>query len=89
VPRRAPAGVVPPGGEAAFLWRFQPLEARPYSVALPLELGAAPGWDGGGGGGGGGAGGASTSTVLVLEGRGYHPARETAEAGGDAAEAAG
>eukprot|EP00879_Flechtneria_rotunda_P014773 GHRR01015437.1.p1 GENE.GHRR01015437.1~~GHRR01015437.1.p1 ORF type:complete len:1087 (+),score=398.72 GHRR01015437.1:1465-4725(+) len=34
-------GVVPPGEVAVFNWLFQPLEAKSYSVALPLTLGDA------------------------------------------------
>jgi hypothetical protein len=36
------AGEVTPGGAAVFNWLFQPLEAKDYSVALPLVLGSQP-----------------------------------------------
>jgi hypothetical protein len=36
------AGKVPPGGAAVFSWLFQPLEAKDYSVALPLVIGSQP-----------------------------------------------
>jgi len=36
------AGEVAPWGVAVFNWLFQPLEAKAYSAALPLTLGALP-----------------------------------------------
>lgn len=35
------SGEIPPGDVAVFNWLFQPLEAKQYSVALPLGLGPA------------------------------------------------
>lgn len=35
------AGEIPVGDVAVFNWLFQPLEAKAYSVALPLSLGPA------------------------------------------------
>lgn len=33
------AGTIPPASTATLLWQFQPLEARTYSLALPLRFG--------------------------------------------------
>jgi hypothetical protein len=66
------AGEVPVGGAAVFNWLFQPLEAKAYSVALPLMLG----------------GGCSTPQPLLLHGRGYHPTSQPEAAAPNAAEAA-
>jgi hypothetical protein len=77
------AGVVPPGGAAVFHWAFQPLEAKGYSVALPLALGASAS-DGSGAGG--------SPMEMVVSGRGYHPLQETPEENeseGEAARCAG
>lgn len=74
----APAGLIPPGEVAVFNWLFQPLEAKAYSVALPLSLGAA-------------AGGSALGTQpqpLLLHGRGYHPTQHPEQAAPTAAEAA-
>jgi hypothetical protein len=76
---RAPlfAGVVPPGEVAVFNWLFQPLEARAYSVALPLSLGP-----------GAAHGGAhSAAEPLLLHGRGYHPTQHPQAAAPTVAEA--
>lgn len=70
-------GTIPPGGEAVFLWAFQPLEPRAYAAALPLLLGpgaAYPAADNAVRAAGEEAAAAGClAAELVLEGRGYHP----------------
>lgn len=75
-----PVGAVLPGQTLNLRVRFHPLEARVYTLELPIELSGGYGRDDGFGVGADAPGGAEAAT-LVLSARGYHPASEARTTG--------
>lgn len=68
-----PRGVIPPGGTARIPFAFQPLEAREYTLAVPLRVGDADGRE------------EPTTRVLRLKALGHDPADGSIPAAHEAA----
>ncbi|KAG8465690.1 hypothetical protein KFE25_002997 [Diacronema lutheri] len=76
-----PQGAILPGQTTNLRVRFHPLEARVYTVELPIVLSGGHGGDDLGVGGVRGAPGGAEPATLVLSARGYHPAGEARTSG--------